>query len=657
MAVSKVDPSPSKSNPIPAPSRPDPAPVSSKPDPGVIPASDSPIGFVQAPADRLVRSATFIQASDALTTQARGIAYVGDASMRDHVESLAATSSGTERALMQGEEFQDLGYLLLDQIRLRPAGAVVGDLQFTMGLAPKERVVLTQKAWTKRNVSLEEVLSQSEETSIEYSSAFSTEIGENTEHQQQEQLSQSLSASVSGGYGPVSASVGYAASASQAQTATAQTTASQAREQTRKTSDKAKKEHRITFSVQTETGIENLSQRTIENPNSCHSLMLNIYRVHQKFSVSQERWGIRACWAPCIQDPGNGVRPKPGQQAGMTEADRATLADVASWVPPDLPAPPGDEVLESGWSEVVHSGVFGYRADVKTDITVPAGKVLVSLDAERHPDTQWGSLGWPWDHTNPGPGSTGTQEIWWHVGLKDCNPFGCPEPRMQIRTKYTVGPSSDALAAYADTLRQRRDAEYQRRLQIIQERLKQESTPGSEGGAFDPLTELMRRVVADIDITTYDKCSEVVRWHDAFEWENAAYELYPTWWRGWAPDGEQSRKTDFLNASWARLYIPIRAGMEELAFELLYGPGGKDPGLQKLIGDLRTYRADAFGQPGAEKVIELASWDELMPTDGTYLEPVLGVNNACEDSLVALMEAERRLIEAQAQALNPGRPK
>jgi hypothetical protein len=273
-------------------------------------------------------------------------------------EGLPDAFSATTAAL-----HQDVGYLLLDRTRLRPCGTVAGDLVYSLGLAPRERVVLTQKAWTKRSISLEEVIGREEETTIEFSSSFSTEIGENTEQQQQRQQSSTFNASISAAYGPIGASVGYGSSAAESSNRTASHSARRAREQTRKATDRAKKEHRITSKTETETGIEDISQRTFENPNTCHSLMLNFFRVYQRFDVFSERWGVRACWAPCVVDPGRDLRPalKDPEKIEMTPEERAHIDAALNWNPPDMPPKPADQSLTSEWSARVWSTVVGKR--------------------------------------------------------------------------------------------------------------------------------------------------------------------------------------------------------------------------------------------------------------------------------------------------------
>jgi hypothetical protein len=74
--------------------------------------------------------------------------------------------------------------------------------------------------------------------------------------------------------------------------------------------------------------------------------------------------------------------------------------------------------------------------------------------------------------------------------------------------------------------------------------------------------------------------------------------------------------------------------------------------LKQFVADLDDFRTQSFGQPGAERVIRMAAWEELMPTDGTYVESIVGGSESADENLDADMEAQRQLIEAQAAALS-----
>jgi hypothetical protein len=560
-----------------------------------------PFNFHRYPADRLVRRMVFVPVAAQITSPLRGdleghaqqlavglAAVTGQApdptrarvaldmaklALQEANGDVAAaylamrSNDLAEAAALLQLLHQDVGYLFLDQIRLRPSRAVLGDLIYTLGLGPREKVTLTQKTWSKRQVSLEDMVSEIQEKSVEFSSAFSTEVGENTEHQQQAQSSWNLNATVGGSYGGVSGSLGYGTSASQSSTDSQQFMSKQSQQTTRKVTDTAKKEHRVTFKLETETGVEDVSQRLFENPNSTRTLMLSFYRVYQQFQVFHERWGARACWAPSVQDPGRDLRIK---QKLLEEKWTKYLNDVQTWVPPDMPPAPTGATLNSAWSAKTPAGPGGYRGDIKTTIVIPDGSVLVTYDWEKDPGMTWGNVGWPYNHNNPGPGAKGTVDIWWHLGLAPCTFVACNEPWGLIRTVYTTSADSAAINAWNALLLERRTAELKKRSDEVDNERAQALKDLSDRANYDPWSELMRRVVAEhLTQNQYGSATEVSLWHNLFEWDAATFQLFPNWWSGHDATDAQSALTTFLNAQWARIFVPLRSGDEMKAFALL----------------------------------------------------------------------------------------
>lgn len=49
---------------------------------------------------------------------------------------------------------------------------------------------------------------------------------------------------------------------------------------------------------------------------------------------------------------------------------------------------------------------------------------------------------------------------------------------------------------------------------------------------------------------------EIDFWQRVFDWEPASFVAYPSWWSGGDAREPELDPSDFLNASWAKLYIP-----------------------------------------------------------------------------------------------------
>ena len=299
----------------------------------------------------------------------------------------------------------DFGILYLDQLRVRPAGTVIGEQVYTLGLGPLEKVTLTQTTYTKKTVSVDSLTDSSQETDYEFDSSFSTELASAIQNEQNSQSQQKLSVDAGLKYGPVSVGGSYSSSTSQGSRDTQSQSAKQSQQITQKASSKAKTEHRIEFKTETETGVENVAQRVFQNPNTAHTLMLNFYKVLQRHELYYERYGALMCWAPCIVDPGRSFR-----QAWTDKIAQKVIAlsAVSTWIPDDLKTAPVAQVVNSGWvyvpvavfagwinSEVdnLSSGSStGWGINLQTQIALPAGYELQAFPSQGH---QVLPMGWP----------------------------------------------------------------------------------------------------------------------------------------------------------------------------------------------------------------------------------------------------------------------
>jgi hypothetical protein len=147
---------------------------------------------------------------------------------------------------------------------------------------------------------------------------------------------------------------------------------------------------------------------------------------------------------------------------------------------------------------------------------------------------------------------------------------------------------------------------------------------------------------------------EIDFWEDLFDWRNAALRLYPSWWTSRELRNPDGKPTDFLNASWARLYLPIAPAAERAALRWIYErrfSGKATPQVGKLIlkifNELSAYRRANFGTDeelevttngGAcptvsEKYVCLGRWKETLPTDGTHAEVLQAGSSAADEYL------------------------
>ncbi|MEU4794069.1 hypothetical protein AB0F95_30625 [Micromonospora tulbaghiae] len=167
---------------------------------------------------------------------------------------------------------------------------------------------------------------------------------------------------------------------------------------------------------------------------------------------------------------------------------------------------------------------------------------------------------------------------------------------------------------------------------------------------FSPVNEMVSQIVeAHFPASVRDEAWEIDFWHRVFDWERASFVAYPGWWSGGDARAPERDPGDFVNASWAKLYLPVRAGMELTALRWIFGKvvatslaPQVEHELAAFVDELTTYRTGHLGtgdempelttecQDVPERVYCLAKWTELMPTDGTHLEVVQGATTAAD---------------------------
>jgi hypothetical protein len=165
--------------------------------------------------------------------------------------------------------------------------------------------------------------------------------------------------------------------------------------------------------------------------------------------------------------------------------------------------------------------------------------------------------------------------------------------------------------------------------------------------------------------TTRDDIGEVDVWERLFDWSQASLKLYPAWWNGTELREPSLPPTHFVNASWARLFLPVRIGCEADAIRAIYQvTRGSAPNaaLAQYIADvtsqLSQYRKTAFGSetevvitPPAtagdcpaisQTFVCMGTWEETLPTDGTHIEVLQSTTIAADD------DSRQRLDDATA---------
>jgi hypothetical protein len=224
-----------------------------------------------------------------------------------------------------------VGYLFLDRTRISPSGFAIGEHLYTLSLAPGEEVVLEQKTFSKREVTFEEQTEEETQKDLELSSTLSTELQEGAEFQRSR--TNSAGFTVGGTVGgdikgvEVSANLGFSTNVTEASNETRKRSIKENTTSTQRVAARYRAAHKVSFSVAAQTGFEASSRRVVRNPNRFTPINLHYFKVMQVLELTQQRYGVRLCWAPSVKDPGFDLfdRIRIGREAILQKAEQITL--------------------------------------------------------------------------------------------------------------------------------------------------------------------------------------------------------------------------------------------------------------------------------------------------------------------------------------------
>jgi hypothetical protein len=601
------------------------------------------------------------------------------------------------RQLFQSE----LGFLFLDRTRIMPRGFALGEHIQALSLAPGEELIVEQKTFSKRETTFEQQNEREQQFDIELSSTLSTELTEGLEQETKRSDQTMFNVGLSAGRTdtsdvganaqipgvPVSAQasqgvttevrgeVGYSRNITEASGQTRTRSVKDSSTATSKVASKYRALHKTTFRVSTESRFEASSRRVLRNPNQYSPLDLHYFKIMRRLELVQERYGVRLCWAVSIQDPAADVitRLDNGKALIVERALTRARQDL-----PPRPAEPqvSDKPPRIESSDIVEADKWGATGDMSADydlkVEIPAGYVWDgNLDEVATLTRVWGrppeNMGWSIVGTPWVDGENLIVRI--HVGAGSWL-FG-PKVFMQAKARFIAAGGMDP--AYQRWLEDvaRWEADVAERLAGPKQQAEEAADAWAQSvlAQLDPVVELMDRVAkVRLGGGLSDESWEVDFWAEVFDWRNAGVAISPGWWAARPARDLLQSPNSFLNASWAKLYLPVKPAFERLALRWIVGKvrdGELDPETEEafatLIAELEAFREQSFGDTletkmGGlsgdelqEQVITLGRWKELLPTDGTHLEVVQGATTAVDElSNVQLAEARKALAARTA---------
>jgi hypothetical protein len=649
--------------------------------------------FEPVTSDRFVYTQCFVPLGSATGTDLEGAAQA--ATRKRSTKGTARGARTTARALVGagsalakateafGEQF---GLLFLDRTRIRPLQAVLGEELLSLSLAPGEEVVIEQKTFSQRETTYEDQNEESTETDLELDSTLSTALEQALSKQLNE--GSSTTVGISGSIKPppiegvqVSVNPSYSHSVNEASSSSANTSVKNTSQTTQKISSKYRAVHKTTMRISTQQQFTSSSQRTLRNPNAFTPIDLRYYKIYQQLELCQERYGVRIAWAPTVLRPGAEVlaRANAAYQVVIEEA-----LDAVSLPTPPTPPPPAQTQVQSSNSETVSNrglwgGVTGESTSITVHIQPPTGQ------------------GWAWDGSiqfiesnlritivdQPGDQpNIGVMGAWMetsgavtvkiHVGWENAG-----EVAIQAQARFVQSDTAQQQAY------EKEYAAYQAQAATLNAQAKAGALSEAQAArakvleSCDALAETLREVIADdIPSSLRSSVTDLELWRSLFDWDGAGMTLFPGWWGESLPDPESSVDS-FVNAVAARLYLPIRPGLEAAASELVAqavaAQGGaqiSSAAIEALIAEVEEFRQAELGGPeelllgtaGEEgcpqvqdKYICMGTWTELLPTEGTHLEVVQASTDAADDLNQVRVEEDAKMRQAETALLGSER--
>jgi hypothetical protein len=408
----------------------------------------------------------------------------------------------------------------------------------------------------------------------------------------------------------------------------------------------------------------------IRNPNQGSPLNLHYFKVLQKLRLRHERYGVQLCWDPFVKQPAFHILER--IRRAQRESEAALTDDLV------LPPKPQEPQSTSTFTWLAGPAVnlnqhFGLvndmRVNVVAEIDAPGhvwdgvnARALLHFDRKR--DAHAYIKGTPWREGNKLKATI-------HVGIDWSLRERRGNATVQLEARFTSTEQKelDAFETYRKELAAWEEEVARRKAEVAAR------TGAATVSVADrilakthPMTELLTRVIhSHFPTQLRDEFWEVEYWHRVFDFSTSAYTLYPgTWQDGPLPFPER-RPTDFLNASWARIYLPIQPGYELLALRFIFGSqmdtpldNARENTISKIVKEIEQYRESEFGgpdgisiDPNSQEVEQsfrtLGKWMETLPTDGTHVEGVLSAFTVLDEASESALTDQARLREAMIQ--------
>jgi type II secretion system protein G len=569
---------------------------------------------------------------------ARGTSGLRDTTP-EQVKHFAELALERERAALAGFRqrmlMEPVGFLHLEQLSFTPIGIERGELLHSIPLAPDEEISVSHKEWSNTSEEFQRLATDFFEGFSEEGVAEKAELAQSTNVQAQHSSGLNTAVTASGSYGTVNVTASASFNLAQSASQSAQLSRNQSVTATRHASARSRQEHKVSFKIGREAGSSEEAVRKLRNPYSNRVTRVDYYQLVRKWKVDLLRYGIRLTYDLTIPEPGldiiSRILEMQGLQAALQEGfgdsdatqpaarfdlqptalTRQNYAAEAAKYKATVPAPPPEllsvaKSTEHKWSSFEESqrgGAFGLEIELNPSYFVQSAVL--------------GLTSWEWPaHAKERDRDTGLltssadlvgrfERVLVRYQARYASVL-LVSVQLQLKLKDEAF-SAWQLAAW-NAIREAAQERYYEQRQFLRDRLEQLT---KEIGEQDPLSlrklereEVMKGVLrwllgpnftflppdipselyeddgSIIDGATWARLSafgEVIKFlHQAIEWENMLYFLYPYFWSNVARweakkylDHPDLLHRAFLKAGSARVVLTIRPGFESAFVSLL----------------------------------------------------------------------------------------
>lgn len=519
---------------------------------------------------------------------------------------------------------EPVGLLHLERLSFVPAGIERGELVHSVPLSPGEEVNISHKEWSNTSEEFERIVTDYIEAYSEEGVTEKSEIAQSTNSQQQHSSGFNLGVTASGGYGPVSISTSVGYNVADSASRTESVARNHSSELTRKASSRVKKEHKMSFKVASASGTEDQAVRKIINPFSDRATRVDYYQLVRKWRVDLYRYGVRLTYDITIPEPGSDILSKilkiqaltaALQQgfgspeatldwarfdltpAGVTRGNYLTLAARYGTAVEPPPAA-SSRILKSFSHQWENKDAAKKDEYITFDVVVPAEYEVVGWAY----NAEW----WAWTSEDEHFTIRTDFNSWFGASGTLTAVFGTRYvSAFHVDLTLDVSLRDAAYKAWQlkawETLREAAQARYELNRTMLKDQL---AKLQEELGAQDALSlrkiereEVMKHVLrwlfgpsfnfvppglppelygpsgSVVSETVWSKVlaqGEVIKFlHQAIEWENMLYFLYPYFWSHTARwefkkylDHPDFMHRTFLKSGSARVVLTIRPGFE-----------------------------------------------------------------------------------------------